>query len=234
MAQSYFVWKGTDSRNMGIIMRQAAPIIRPEERVQHVTIPGMSGDLTEIEGENIYNSYIQTVEISVKSAASVPAVYKWLRGSGYVTFSGEPARRQQARVIGAVTLQKVSRNMDHWAGTVQFYCQPLKESIPDGASILTGAGTVPNNGDVASYPLIIVTPSSTTVTLTVNGKSLVLTNASGTRRVDCLAKVISNSGQTALYTQYSAGTFPVLNVGDNTFGGSGWSRLTIYRRERYL
>ena len=33
MAQSYFVWKDTDSRNMGIIMRQAAPIVRPEERV---------------------------------------------------------------------------------------------------------------------------------------------------------------------------------------------------------
>ena len=234
MAQSYFVWKGEDSRNKGIIMRHAAPIIRPEERVQHVTIPGMSGDLTQIEGEDIYNSYIQTVEISVKSAAMVPTVYKWLRGSGYVTFSAEPSRRQQARVIGAVTLQKVSRNMDHWAGTVQFYCQPLKEPSSDGMIMITSAGTVSNNGDVVSHPMFIVTPSSTTVTITVNGKTLVLTNVSGTRRVDCLTKEVSNTDQTELYTQHSAGAFPVFNVGSNTVGGSGWSRLAIYVRERYL
>lgn len=61
-----------------------------------------------------------------------------------------------------------------------------------------------------------------------------LTNASGTRRVDCLAQEVSNAAQTELYTQYSAGPFPLLNVGNNTFGGSGWSRMTIYRRERYL
>lgn len=234
MAQSYFIWNGTDSREMGIILRHAAPIVRAEERVRHVIIPGLSGDLTEIEGENIYNAYIQTVEMSVKGAAQVRNVFRWLRGGGYVTFSGEPDRRQQARVIGAVTLDKASRNLDYWAGSAQFYCQPLKEVMPDSASILTGPGTVPNNGDVASHPLLIVTPSSTTVNITVNGKTLVLTNASGTRRVDCLAQEVSNAAQTELYTQYSAGPFPLLNVGSNTFGGSGWSRMTIYRRERYL
>ena len=56
MPQSFFIWNGIDCRSMGIIMRGPAAIVRPEERVQHVTIPGRSGDLTELEGENIYNS----------------------------------------------------------------------------------------------------------------------------------------------------------------------------------
>jgi phage-related protein len=43
-----------------------------------------------------------------------------------VTFSGEPDRKQAARVIGAITLNRISRNMDKWQGEVQFYCQPLK------------------------------------------------------------------------------------------------------------
>ena len=54
--QSYFVWNGADSRSMGIITKAHAPLIRPEERVNHVQIPGRSGDLTETEGKNIFNS----------------------------------------------------------------------------------------------------------------------------------------------------------------------------------
>ena len=62
--QSYFVWNNIDSRTMGLISKAHAPIVRPEERVQHVAIPGRSGDLTELEGNDIYNSYIQTVSFS--------------------------------------------------------------------------------------------------------------------------------------------------------------------------
>ena len=54
MPQSYFIWNNKDCRSMGIIMRGPAAIVRPEERVQHIEIPGLSGDLTELEGENIY------------------------------------------------------------------------------------------------------------------------------------------------------------------------------------
>ena len=59
MAQSYFIWNGTDCRSKGIILDGPIPIIRPEERVKHIEIPGRSGDLTELEGEDdelIYNS----------------------------------------------------------------------------------------------------------------------------------------------------------------------------------
>ena len=88
--QSFFIWNGVDCRSMGIILRGPVSIVRPEERVKHVQIPGRSGDLTETEGDNIFNSYIQTAEIQVASGFWVHNVYKWLRGAGYVTFSGEP------------------------------------------------------------------------------------------------------------------------------------------------
>ena len=234
--QSYFVWKGIDSRSMGITTRNAAPIIRPEERVAHVQIPGRSGDLTLLEGENIYNSYIQTVGISVKEAAHVPAVFQWLRGEGYLTFSGEPDRKQQARVIGAVTLDKVSRNLDRWAGQVQFYCQPLKQRLADAAETLAAAGTVRNAGDVKAYPVIVATPATgeTTVVITVNGKSLSISNVAGKIRVDCAAMEVSDENRTQILTADSGGPFPVLLTGSNTVGGSGWSQLVITKNERFL
>jgi len=236
MAQSYFIWNGVDSRSMGIISRAEAPLIRPEERVEHVVIPGLSGDLTETQGESVYNSYIQTVEISVRGADRVRQVFTWLRGGGYVTFSAEPHLRQPARVIGAVTLNKISRNLDHWAGQAQFYCQPLKERLYELPVEITVAGTVINSGDVESRPLIIATPSvdAEEMTLIVNGETLAMANVDGVRRIDCLAQEISNAAQTALYTVNSAGPFPVLRPGNNSIGGEGWSQLQIYKRERFL
>lgn len=232
--QSYFIWNGTDSRSMGITTRRAAPLIRPEERVQHVSIPGRSGDLTEIEGEHIYNSYIQTVDFTVNTAAQVRSVFRWLRGEGYVTFSSDPDKEQEARIIGAVTLDKVSRNLDKWAGTVQFYCQPLKQRIYSIAETLTAAGTIRNNGDVASKPLIKLTPSDYDVELIVGDRTLAISGFMYPMLIDCDAQEISNLDRTVLGTEYSSGDFPLLEMGNNEISGSGWSKIEIYKNERFL
>ena len=234
--QSYFIWNGVDSRTKGLISKGHAPLIRPEERVNHVPIPGKSGDLTETEGEAVYNSYIQTVSFSVEGASRVNEVFNWLRGSGYVTFSGEPDRRQKARVIGAITLDRVSRNLDIWRGQAQFYCQPLKERTYDHSETLTAAGTVRNAGDVDAYPVIIATPSlgATTMTVTVNGKTLTISNVTGAVRIDCDAREVSDASRTELLTLNTGGPFPLLAVGSNTVGGSGWASLEIHKNERFL
>ena len=234
--QSYFVWNGVDSRSKGLTLRGAAPIIKPEERVQHVAIPGRSGDLTLIEGDNIYNSYIQTLSLSAASVVQAEQAYTWLRGSGFVTFSGEPDKKQAARVIGAVTLEKISRNLDRWAGQVQFYCQPLKQLLSESPVTLTESGTVKNNGDVDAHPVIIATPATgeTTLVITVNGKSLTISNVSAAVRIDCAAMEVSDTNRTTILTADSGGPFPVLAVGSNTVGGSGWASLAITKNERFL
>ena len=66
MAKRYFIWNGVSSADMDIVMNDRVPIVRPEERVNHITIPGRAGELTQVEGENIFNSYIQSVEISIR------------------------------------------------------------------------------------------------------------------------------------------------------------------------
>ena len=236
MGQSYFIWKGFDCRSMGVILDAPFAIIRPEERAEHVQIPGRSGDLTLTEGENIFNSYIQTATIKVKGGFRVRKIYDWLRGSGYVTFSGEPDRRQKARVIGAITLNKHAYNLDWWVGEVQFYCQPLKELIIEETKTMTAAGNVINTGDVDARPLWKVTPSGSTVTLTVNGGSFVVTGTtSGTAiLIDSDAQEVTSADRSTLLTQNSTGEFPVLVPGSNAISGSGWSKVEITKRERFL
>ena len=236
MGQSYFIWKNVDCRAMGVRLSAPAAIIRPEERVDHITIPGRSGDLTMLEGENIYNSYIQTVTIMAHGAARIRQIYDWLRGSGYVTFSGEPEKKQPARIIGAVTLSRHSYNLDWWEGEVQFYCQPLKEKLFDDIVTLTAAGTVRNSGDVASRPLILAKASGTSMTVSGGGNSLTLTGitSGSTYQIDCDAMEVLSADGTTILTDKSSGEFPKLEPGANTVGGSGWSKLEISRRERFL
>jgi phage-related protein len=233
MAQSYFIWNGKDSRSMGVIMRRAAPLIRPEERVEHMTIPGYSGDLTLLQGQDIYNSYIQTVEISVREAWRVREAFRWLRGSGKVIFSSDPDKQQDARIIGAVTLEKQSRNLDWYAGDVQFYCQPLKQLLTEETVTITSSGaTVYNRGDVDSKPRITATFSGGG-NITINGATIMPSSiVGGTFVFDCDACIITNAAGTSSYE--SAGTFPVLKPGANAVTGSGWTSLVFERRERFL
>ena len=222
---------------MGIILRGPVSIVRPEERVNHVQIPGRSGDLTETEGDNIFNSYIQTAEIQVASGFWVHNVYKWLRGAGYVTFSGEPDKRQKARIIGAVTLNKLSHNLDIWAGEVQFYCQPFKEKLTEEKVDITSSGTsVVNMGDVLARPLLKVTASTSTVVVSSGGKTITCTDYTSGQKllIDSENYTIYNEDQTADWTKWSSGDFPVLAPGANTVTGSGWSKIELTKRERFL
>lgn len=237
MAQSFFIWKDKDCRSMGVLLQGPVPIVRPEERVSHVEIPGRSGDLTDLEGENIFNSYIQTATIMVRGGFHVREVYKWLRGSGYVTFHGEPDRKQQARIIGAVTLQKHSRNLDWWVGEVQFYCQPLKMKLSDNTVTISSSGSsVLNAGDMQSRPKIKATANATSLTITANGNTLTVTGLTSgqTYIIDSDIMEVTDSAGTTILTQNSTGDFPMLEPGSNTITGSGWSSLEIDRRERFL
>lgn len=233
MPQSYFIWNGEDCRSKGITLRGPVPIVKPEERVKHTEIPGRAGDLTELEGEDIYNPYIQTASISVRGASNVREVYKWLRGSGYVTFSGEPERKQQARIIGAVTLNKVSRNLDKWVGEVQFYCQPLKEQLSEEAIEVTeNLYIIENPGDVASRPLITIDGSGTVSLMTVE-ETLILYNVESGWVIDCENEWVMKNG--VPLTGVYSGKFLRFPPGYDVLQFTGdVNKLTIQGRWRYL
>lgn len=237
MGQSFFIWKNADCRSMGITLAAPAQIVRGEERVSHVTIPGRPGELTMTEGDGIYQSYIQTVTIQGRGAYRMREILNWLKGSDYVTFGAEPDRKQKARIIGAVSMNRHSKNTDYWTGEVQFYCEPLKELLMPAATEITSSGsTVVNAGDVKSRPKITATASSTSMTIIKGGKTLTITGLTSSNKyiIDCEAGMVTNEAGTENLTANSSGDFPVLDPGSNTITGSGWSKLVFDRRERFL
>lgn len=244
---SYFIWKGVDCRAKGVLLQSPLPIIRGEERVEHVTIPGRSGDLTLSQGKRIINSYIQTASIAVKGWQRVAEIMDWLTGAGELISSAEPNRKQQARVIGAVSLRKHSKNLDWWEGECQFYCQPLKQALAEEKITMTAAGMVTNLGDVIARPYLKVTATSSggtvvlqmthTVGSTSTQETLTIPGISGGGNVyiDTETGIILNALQNATLNSVSSGDFPALQPGSaNYLGGSGWSSVEITKRERWL
>lgn len=237
MGRSYFIWNGTDCRSMGVTLEAPAAIIKPEERLEHITIPGRSGELTLLEDEHVYQGYIQTLSINISGGYRVREIMNWLKGTGYITFSGEPDRKQRARQAPADTLDRHSKNLDWWRGEIQFYCEPLKELLHENSLTVTESGTaVKNRGDVSCRPLILLTASGTTAEITCGTGTLILDHLTSGYQyaIDCDAEQVTGATIAGDHTRYSAGDFPRLYPGNNTITGSGWSTLRITRRERYL
>ena len=230
-----FTWNGVSSSARGIYLQSMPEIIRPEERVSHITIPGRSGELTQVEGTDIFNSYIQTIPIAVDSEANVRRAEKWLKGDGYVTFSGQPTLKQRARVINAVTFQKHARNSLFWDAQVQFYCEPLKQYATTEDDIeITSSGTQVNNpGDVNSRPKIVITGSGN-ITIRAGGKAIVLTGAETGWTVDSETEWVLDANNVPLMGVYT-GEFPQLQPGTHLvqFTGSV-TKLKITPRWRFL
>ena len=233
MALLYFIWKGTNSNTKHIRVQAKAPIIRPEERVEHVTIPGRAGELTQVEGENIYNSYIQTLTLIVDGKANVPAAEEWLTGEGYVTFDTQPTLQQRARIINAVTFSKHSHNLDYWVGDVQFYCEPIKHAVSESQIEITSSGaSITNPGNLPAFPLMEVTGSGA-VSIACGGNTIVIPNLTSGWVIDCENKWVIASGvpQFNAYT----GEFPQIPTGTTsiTFTGS-ITKIKITPQWRYL
>lgn len=233
MALHYLLWKGTNSSTKHIRVRNRMPIVRPQERVEHIAIPGRPGELTQVEGENIYESYIQTAQISVVGAENVEAAEAWLTGEGYVTFDSQPTLRQMARVINAVTLEKHSRNVDTWQADVQFYCDPIKHAVGETAINVTSSGTsIANPGNLPAFPLLKVTGSGA-VSIACGGNTIVIPDLTSGWVIDCENKWILASG----VPQYNAytGEFPVLQVGNSTMTFTGSiTKIEVTPNWRYL
>ncbi len=236
---SYFIWKNEDSRDWGIYLKAPAPIVRGKERVQNVTIPGRAGSFQILEGDGIFDTYLQSLVARIPQTAVNRGALKWLSGEGYITFSTMPDKRQKARLINQVTLNKLSYNLGWYEGTLAFECQPLKELLHEPTDVLLSSGsTLYNVGDVPEKPLFTVTGSGD-FALTVNDEAFAvadITAEQGGCIIDCdTCEVLTYDG-TTLMTGQSAGEFPVFKAGSNTISWTGASvtGVTVQRRQRWL
>lgn len=162
---SYFIWKGVDSRTMGLLVGVLPAIERGQERVEQIIVPGRRGVVTFTEGADILEPLARTCTVYAQNDRSYYACMDWLRGEGEAVFSNEPDRVYYARIVEAVRFQPDGNSLRK--ADIVFLCDPYKGQWPKEPNIsVTSYATqgsavavdVYNPGDVAARPIIHMPP----------------------------------------------------------------------------
>lgn len=215
----WFRFKGKDSRDFGILLSSVPQKTRPERRVEHITIPGRSGDLTEDEGT--YEPYTISLECSTRGNDRLDKIVEWLNGAGELVLFTEPDKAYQASIYNKISIADMIYLYNSFL--LQFRVQPFKYSVnPENDTIEIGPGVpsviIHNKGTVYSEPIITVYAKGTCM-LGLGNDMMALKDIDGHITIDSEMMEVYKDDENANSKFTTTGDFPRFEVGEN--------RLTI-------
>ena len=109
--KDFIIWKGINSRTIGITVTDLPEIILPEERVTFTDVPGLSGSLAQTEGVDVYKDITLAVKCYCPdpSPATVAAIAAYFRGAGRLELPNRPDGYYKARVVNQIPFAKILR-----------------------------------------------------------------------------------------------------------------------------
>lgn len=231
-------FNGVTAADMGVVVLDYPPIIKPQARIKTVTVPGRNGTLTLHDPEAVYEPVDKTVRCRLLSTTSQEDVTAWLSGAGDLILGNEPLYRYTARVVDAVSYEKIMPGYADRVFEVKFACQPWKELTIPGSDISLSANpqTIISPATLDSLPLIQISGVGA-VSINIGSYSFTLSGIeSGVPvLVDCDAMTVTNVNQSVSYLHNMVGQFPRLTPGNNVVTWSGTvSSVVIRPRYRWL
>lgn len=219
MTPLYFIWKGIDSRDMGVQVEEYPPIVRAAPRMKQITVPGRAGTLTVREGEYVYDAYTRKMKIAFRRNENIDELLAWLTGTDLLVCGNEPDRAYRTTMQQAFSADRLSRAVQH--GELQLYTQPFKTTFPEVVISMTASGTLINPGTVPALPVIKYSGSGSR-SITVGGITITI-NTADTAIIDCEAEMITDEAGGSLRSrvQISGNDFPVLPIGSSEISLSG-------------
>lgn len=214
----WFEWNGVRCTEHGIHVSEQPPVTLPSERATFTNVPGRSGSLTTLEGNEVYDDLLLTATCFISDPSRIPDIAAWLRGSGTVTFANRQGGFYHARIVNQISFEKILRGNPHRSFAVNFRCQPFWYMTDVQTITLTTSGTfITNPGSVSSDPVITVYGNGE-VTLMV-GMTIVELDVSGSITLDT-PLMEAYSGIASMNSAMS-GDFPVLLPGQNAISWTG-------------
>ena len=214
----WFEWNGKRCTEYGIRVSEQPPLTLPAERVAFTDVPGRSGSLTTLEGEDVYEDMVLTAQCFIQSGARVPEIAAWLRGSGTVTFANRPGGFYRARVVNQIPFEKILRGNPHLAFAVNFRCKPFWYLRDVAPITLTQSGSfVENPGNVFAEPVITVYGTGG-ITLMVG---MTITELEITDKITLDTPLVEAYAGATSMNSCMSGDFPLLLRGKNAVSWSG-------------
>ena len=234
---TFFIFNNKHSREYGILVEKMPIITRATKRTDTMVIPGRSGNL-HID-QLAYENISKTIECAVFNRRWLDEICSWLQGSGDVIFSNERDKKYRAYIHNEIPFKQVFKNvsLNPMRFTVRFDCQPFKYSVNaenDFMSIIQNNFEFFGKGTFSAEPIITVYGSGN-ITLTVNGKAIVLTSVSG--HITINSEIMDAYRDNANMNMNMQGDFPLLNAdnGSNTIAWTGnVSKIEIIPNWRWL
>ena len=228
----WFEWNGIRCTQYGIHVLEQPPVTLPSERVTFTDVPGRSGSLTQLEGDDVYDDMVLTATCLIADPSRIPEIAAWLRGSGTVTFANRQGGFYHAHVVNQIPFEKILRGNPHRSFAINFRCKPfwyLSDVKP--ITLTTSGSFITNPGCVASEPVTTVYGSGE-ITLMVG---MTITELEITDKITLDTSLMeAYSGSTSMNSCMS-GDFPSLLPGKNAVSWSGnVSRVKIQPNWRSL
>ncbi|MDO4548823.1 MAG: phage tail family protein [Clostridia bacterium] len=231
---TYFIFKQTDSRDMGVVVINYPPFSIPAEKASTIEIPGRSGSLTLLEGDDVYKNRTVSVDCFIENADGISNVAGWLRGSGELIFGNSPNRMHKARVTNQIDFTKAVRGNDVRLFSVGFLCDPFQYEAEPRSATLYSPTTIKNESVIAANPTIRIFATGD-VTFSIGSISVTLTGITESVTIDCDAKLAYTTPGSNIAITLNEEVWPVLASGDNFISWTGSvSKVEIFPNLRWL
>ena len=238
---NWFDFAGVRSTSLGVCVVEYPALTRAAERSTFQTLPGRSGSLTMLEGANVYDDIVLSIQCYIRDGYSVDAACAWLRGSGVLVLGNTPDRSYIARVTNQLDMAVIIRNTGYRSFNAVFRCAPYRYINPPAAKITQTASSQyhANPGNIASEPIITVYGSGD-INLLVGTSAVLITGLdTGSIALDCDARMAYKPGDLTVpmssYINLVDGKWPTIPTPGTAIQWTGTvSKIEIEPRWRCL
>ena len=216
---NWFKWDNKNCIDYGIHVLEQPSFTLPLERATYTDVPGRSGSLVSLEGNDVYDDIVLTATCVITDTSNIPAIGAWLKGDGQVTFSNRQGGHYKARVSNQLKFEQILRGNPHRTFAINFRCKPF--FYIDGAENIeiSQSGTfIDNPHGVQSEPIITVYGTGD-ITLMVGQSIIELQDVEGHITLDSEMMEAYKGG--VFINEKVVGDFPVLNAGNTAVSWSG-------------
>ena len=238
---SWFIFNGTDSRDLGIIVTKTP--VRPSwcAEFKEIIIPGANRRYMQ-KTNNYPNAEFKIDTVVPTDPESLREIYRTLNGSGTLWLSSAPGEYIDVILEALVPEPVAMLTAELPVGVTAL---PFARSVTPTIVDLTEASDwvwVDNTGTVTSFPEFRFTPSGGDVVLNVNGAEFTVAEVP---ELPAGAEIVINTEVPLVYwekdgikgniMQYTTGDFPLLHPGMNYIKHSGnVSAASVNVKEAFL
>lgn len=232
----WFEWNGTKSTELGIYVTELPAITLPAEKSAFIDIPGRSGSLTMLEGDDVYADMTLSAVCFITDTSRITEIAAWLRGSGTVTFANRQGGFYYARIVNQIPIEKILRGNPACTFAVNFRCKPFFYKAEVGTTTLMNPGNIVNPFDFHAYPIITIYGSGKKQTLMVGEYSILIDDLRDHITIDCENMLAHIDGVNASrHLTLVDEVWPILTAGNNMVNWtSGIRRIEIKPNWRTL